>query len=154
MNGSPACPKTGAPMIRDVRPITLTYKGETVVFDMPGWYCDASGESIHTGRDLKTSDRMLNRLKARSEGLLAPEDIRRIRKKLQLSQEAAGRLIGGGRRAFQQYESGDRLPSRAVCSALLLLDHQPEALAVLERGAARKAGGSPGAGKEVLSAIS
>ena len=119
-------------MHRDVRPITLTYKGESVTFDMPGWYCDQSEESIHTGEDMKVSDRMLNRLKARSEGLLIPEEIRRIRKKLRLSQEAAGLVIGGGPRAFQKYESGDLLPSRAISSALILLDHDPKALMVLK----------------------
>jgi len=120
-------------MHRGVRPMTLTYKGESITFDMPGWYCDDCEESIHTGKDMKVSDRMLNRLKARSEGLLGPEEIRRIRKKLRLSQETAGLLIGGGPRAFQKYESGDLLPSRAVSSALVLLDHDPGALAVLKR---------------------
>jgi HTH-type transcriptional regulator/antitoxin MqsA len=129
---NPVCPKTGAPMRREVRPMTLAYKGESVTFDMPGWYCDQSEESIHTGADMKVSDRMLNRLKARSEGLLEPEGIRRIRKKLRLSQEAAGIMIGGGPRAFQKYESGDLLPSRAINSALLLLDHDPNALALLK----------------------
>lgn len=119
-------------MRRDVRPMTLTYKDESVTFDMPGWYCDESDESIHTGADMKVSDRMLNRLKARNEGLLEPEEIKRIRKKLRLSQEAAGLMIGGGPRAFQMYESGDRLPSRAISSALVLLDHDPSALAMLK----------------------
>ena len=133
MTANPLCPKTGAPMHRGVRPMTVTYKEESIAFDMPGWYCDESDESIHTGKDMKVSDRMLNRLKARSEGLLEPEEIRRIRKKLRLSQETAGLLIGGGPRAFQKYESGDLLPSRAVSSALVLLDHVPEAIAVLKR---------------------
>ena len=128
----PVCPETGAPMHRGVRPLTLAYKGESLTFDMPGWYCDQSEESIHTGEDMKISDRMLNLLKARSENLLEPEEIRRIRKKLRLSQEEAGRLIGGGPRAFQKYESGDLLPSRAVSSALMLLDHDPAALEVLK----------------------
>ena len=57
----------------------------------------------------------LNRLKARTEGLLEPEEIRRIRKKLGLTQAAAGELIGGGPRAFQKYETGDRC--RAARSA-------------------------------------
>jgi HTH-type transcriptional regulator/antitoxin MqsA len=112
--------------------MTLNYKAESVTFEMPGWYCDECEESLHTGKDMKVSDRMLNRLKARCEGLLAPEDIRRIRKRLALSQEAAGLLIGGGPRAFQKYESGDLLPSRAISSALVLLDHDPEALLVLK----------------------
>jgi HTH-type transcriptional regulator/antitoxin MqsA len=128
---NPVCPETGAPMHRAVRPMTLTYKSESLTFDMPGWYCDQSDESIHTGEDMKISDRMLNLLKARSEKLLEPADIRRIRKKLRLSQEEAGLLIGGGPRAFQKYESGDLLPSRAVSSALVLLDHDPAALSVL-----------------------
>ena len=129
---NPICPQTGAPMYRSVRPMTLTYKDRSLTFDMPGWYCDQSDESIHTGEDMKISDRMLNLLKARSEGLLEPEEIRRIRKKLRLSQEAAGTLLGGGPRAFQKYESGDLLPSRAICSVLLLLDHDPEALSLIK----------------------
>jgi HTH-type transcriptional regulator / antitoxin MqsA len=128
----PVCPQTGAPMHRGVRPMTLTYRNESITFDMPGWYCDASDESIHTGADMKLSDRMLNRLKARIEGLLEPKEIRRIRQKLGLTQEQAGHLIGGGPRAFQKYEAGDLLPSRAVSSALVLLDHDPDALAVLK----------------------
>lgn len=128
---NPVCPTTGAPMHRAVRPLTLTYKGESLTVDMPGWYSDQSAESIHDGEDMKVSDRALNRLKARAEGLLEPEDIRRIRKRLGLTQEAAGEVIGGGARAFQKYEAGDVLPSRAISSALALLDHDPSGLAVL-----------------------
>ena len=128
----PVCPETGVPMHRDVRPMTLNYRGESITFEMPGWYCDASEESIHTGADMKLSDRMLNRLKAKVEGLLEPEEVRRIRKKLKLTQEQAGQLIGGGPRAFQKYETGDLLPSSAISSALTLLDHAPETLAILK----------------------
>lgn len=129
---NPICPVTGAAMHRDVRPMTLTYKDKMITFDMPGWYCDKSDESIHTGKDMKVSDRMLNRLKARSAGLLEPEEIRRIRKKLHLTQEGAGRIVGGGPRAFQKYECGDLLPSRAISSALILLAHNPVSLEVLK----------------------
>jgi HTH-type transcriptional regulator / antitoxin MqsA len=130
---NPICPKTGAPMQRDTRPMTLEYKGARTTFEMPGWYGDASDESIHTGRDMKVSDRALNRLKASIEGLLLPEEIKRIRKKLHLTQEAAGELIGGGPRAFQKYEAGDLLPSRAISSALVLLDRDPSGLAELHK---------------------
>jgi len=140
----PVCPETGAPMHRDTRQMTLTYQGETITFDMPGWYCDASEESIHSGQDMKVSDRMLNLLKARTEGLLGPEEIRRIRKRLGLTQADAGVLIGGGPRAFQKYETGDLLPSRAISSALMLLDHDPEALAVLRRAQRRNGEGGKG----------
>src|SRR6202161_825431 len=129
---NPVDPETGAPLHRDVRPLTLTYKGESITVEMPGWYGARPDEGVHTGDDMKVSDRALNRLKARTEGLLEPEEIRRIRKKLGLSQTAAGEMIGGGPRAVQKYEGGDLLPSRAISSALVLLDHDPASLQVLE----------------------
>jgi len=100
---------------------------------MPGWYCDQSDESIHDGDDMKVSDRALNRLKARVERLPEPEEIRRIRRKPGLTQAAAGELIGGGPRTFQKHETGDLLPSRAIGSALVLLDHDPKAPRVLKQ---------------------
>lgn len=130
---SPTCPETGLPMVRDVRPMTIAHKGQTATFDMPGWYCPASDQSIHTGEDMKVSDRALNRLRARVEGLLEPEAVRRIRKRLGLTQKDAGRLIGGGPNAFQKYESGEVMVSHAVTSALLLLDRDPAGLDVLRR---------------------
>ena len=143
----PICPETGAPMHRGTRPMTLTYKEESMTFDMPGWYCDVSNESIHTGQDMKLSDRMLNRLKAKAEGLPGPEEIRRIRKKLGMTQTEAGQIIGGGPRAFQKYETGDLLPARAIGSALALLDHNPDSLVILTqrkgKSAALRAGPSP-----------
>lgn len=129
---SPVDPETGAPLRRDVRPLTLTYKGESTTVDMPGWYGERPDEGVHTGDDMKVSDRALNRLKARTEGLLEPEEIKRIRRKLGLTQAEAGELIGGGPRAFQKYETGDYLPSRAISSALTLLDHDPRSLDVLK----------------------
>jgi HTH-type transcriptional regulator/antitoxin MqsA len=44
-------------MYRAARLLTLTYKGESVTVDMPGWCCDRSNETIHTGDDMNVSDR-------------------------------------------------------------------------------------------------
>ena len=120
-----------------MRPLELTYKGESLTVDMPGWYSDQAQESIHTAEDMKVSDRALHYLKARAEGLLEPAEIRRIRKRLGLTQAVAGELIGGGPRAFQKYETGDLLPSRAISSALRLLDHDPAAIKVLSEAEGR-----------------
>ena len=54
-------------MKRGVAPMTIAYKNQSVTFEMPGWYCDECGESIHTGEDMKVSDRVLDRLKARQK---------------------------------------------------------------------------------------
>lgn len=129
---NPICPTTGGQLAREVRPMTITFKGESLTFGMPGWYGEPGAESIHTGADMAVSDRALHRLQARVAGLLEPEDIRRIRKKLRLTQEQAGQLIGGGPRAFQKYEIGDVLPSQAISSALTLLERDPTGLDVLK----------------------
>ena len=63
----PMCPETGTPMKRGVAPMTISYKDQSVTFEMPGWYCDECGESIHTGEDMNVSDRVLDRLKARQK---------------------------------------------------------------------------------------
>jgi HTH-type transcriptional regulator/antitoxin MqsA len=115
--------------------MTIAYKGFSATFEMPGWYCDNSDEGVHTDDDMKTSDRELNRLKARADGVLEPERIRQIRKKLKLTQREAGLLIGGGPNSFQKYESGEVLASHAITSALLLLEHDPAGLAVLRNQA-------------------
>lgn len=127
----PICPETGLPMERGVKPLVLTYKDQSITVAMPGWYSDGSTEGLHTNDDMKVSDRALNLLKARMEKLLEPSEIKRIRKKLGLTQVEAGEILGGGPRAFQKYESGDALPSRAICTALRLLNIDPSGLQVL-----------------------
>jgi HTH-type transcriptional regulator / antitoxin MqsA len=122
---------TGKPMVRDVRPMKLTYRGESITVDMPGWYCRDSDESVHIGNDMEVSDRALRILKARAEHLLSSSDIRRIRKALGLTQREAGEIIGGGPNAFQKYESGEILASRAVSNFLRVLERHPDEIAAL-----------------------
>jgi len=55
-------------------------------------------------------------------------EIRRIRRKLGLSQVAAARLTGGGHNAFSRYERGEAAPMPAVINLFRLLDKQPELL--------------------------
>jgi HTH-type transcriptional regulator/antitoxin MqsA len=130
-------PETGVTLHRDIRPVTLTYKSESITVDLPGWYPDGEGDGIVSGDDFKVSNRALHRMKARAEGLLEPEDIKRIRKKLRLTQVEAGELIGGGPRAFQKYESGDGLLSQGINNVLILLDNDPKGLAILRRRKSR-----------------
>ena len=133
---APFCHECGAAMTRDVRPMTITYKGLSATFDMPGWYCGECGEGVVDGRDMEVSDRQLNRLKAQAERLTLPDEIRRIRKKLGLTQQTAGALLGGGPNAFHKYESGEVLPSQAISNLLRVLEAMPEGLKVLrEKGA-------------------
>jgi HTH-type transcriptional regulator/antitoxin MqsA len=115
--------------------MTLTYKGQSATIDMPGWYCNESGESIHTGEDMKVSDAALQALKIKVENLLAPEDVRRIRLKMGLTQRQAGTLIGGGPNAFQKYEAGDVTVSKGISNFLRMLERHPEEVEELKKQA-------------------
>lgn len=64
----PTCPETGAPMHRGTRPLTLSHRGESITFDMPGWYREGSGDGLHSWADLEDCNRMLRALKARAGG--------------------------------------------------------------------------------------
>ena len=68
---NPLCPDCGQFLHPDIRPMTTCYKGLSVTFNMPGWYC-ACGEGIVTGKDMDVSDRQLNLLKARIENAVLP----------------------------------------------------------------------------------
>lgn len=65
---------------------------------------------------------------------LSPQDIRRIREKIGLSQVEAGELLGGGPRAFTKYENGTIKPTAATANILRLLDANPSALITLSGG--------------------
>lgn len=121
-------PETGQQLVRGVRRITIAHGGRSKEFDMPGWYAadDPTGDSgLHDAQDMRVSDRALVELKARAQGLLTPQDIRCIRKRLRLTQKRAGLLIGGGPNAFQKYEAGDVMISKPADTALRLLANDP-----------------------------
>ena len=122
-------------MVRAERPMEISYKGESVTVMMPGWYCEESGESVHTGDDMKVSDAALRALKTRVENLLAPDDVKRIRKQMGLTQRQAGAIIGGGPNAFQKYEGGETTVSRGISNFLRVLERHPEEIEELKKQA-------------------
>ncbi|MDR7920479.1 type II toxin-antitoxin system MqsA family antitoxin, partial [Escherichia coli] len=98
-------PETGTLLRRSVRPQTVKFGSMTRTVEVPGWYPDDDGDAIHSGADLAESDRVFRELKKAYAA-----HVREVRKRLKLTQEEAGYLIGGGRRAFQKYESGAMSP--------------------------------------------
>jgi HTH-type transcriptional regulator/antitoxin MqsA len=135
MSKTPTCPETGKPMVRDTQTKTITYKNENATFDMPGWYCHESGESLHTVEDMKVSDAALRKLRIKVDKLLDSHEVRAVRKKLHLSQREAGKIIGGGPNAFQKYEQGEVTVSKAVSNFLRVLERHPEEIDELKKQA-------------------
>jgi HTH-type transcriptional regulator/antitoxin MqsA len=125
------CPETGRELRRDTRPFTVRYKAHEVVVDLPGYYPDGDGESVHVGADMAAADEALRVLREQVDGLPSPATIRRIRHKLRLSQRAAGAVFRVGARAFDKYERSLVEPSGPTIQLLRLLDAHPELIAEL-----------------------
>ncbi len=79
------------------------------------------GQEILEGiRDIKAG-------KGRRTRIAVPSDIRRVRKKLHLSQSAFSSLMGVSLRTLQEWEQGRRHPSGPACSLLRIASKHPEA---------------------------
>lgn len=94
--------------------------------DVHGWYPEDNSDSIHSGEDLLAIERADHELR-----VAYAARIKAVRKKLGLTQEEAGRIIGGGRRAFQKYERGTMQPSEAAIGLIEILDRHPEEVTTL-----------------------
>lgn len=130
-------PETGKQLKRDVRPMVVQYGSMAREVALPGWYNESDDDnSIHSGADLKAADEAFAELRTAYAA-----HVRDVRKSLKLNQEEAGEIIGGGRRAFQKYESGKAPPSDAAVGLIEVLAHKPEMLAILK--AVRLAKGGP-----------
>ena len=74
---------------------------------------------------------------------ISPEEIRAIRTDLGLSQVEAGKLLGGGPRAFTKYEAGAVKPAASVVTLLRLLEANPDMINVLRGDRPRPRGDRP-----------
>ncbi len=119
-------PETGKVLSRAVRQQTVSVGSLTRIVEVAGWYPEDDSDSIHSGTDLKVLDAAYVELRTAYAAR-----VKAVRKRLKLTQEEAGRIIGGGKRAFQKYESGTTPPSDAAVGLLEILARHPEELETL-----------------------
>jgi HTH-type transcriptional regulator/antitoxin MqsA len=124
------CPVCGIGiLVRESRDVTYTYAGHSTVIRQTGDFCTLCGEGIFNADESESYLAAINSFRADVDAeLLAPSEIRRIRKKLGLTQKDAGEVFGGGIRAFSQYERGETRQGKALDKLLRLLDKHPELL--------------------------
>lgn len=128
----PTCRKCGAPMVYETRELVVEYDGHSTPVKIPGWWCTQCQDQRPTGKAATLYRRAHATFKAQADDLLTPEEVTRIREKLNLSQRAASRLLGGGAHGFHQYESGERSAKLALSQLLRLLDAHPHLLRELK----------------------
>lgn len=143
-------PETGKVLRRGVRPQTVVVGSLSRSLDVPGWYPDDDSDSVHSGFDLKASDEAYRALREEYAA-----HVKAVRKRLGLTQEEAGVIIGGGKRAFQKYESGRTPPSDAAVGLIEVLARHPEEVATLRafRLVPEKSASKAGARTAVLGRI-
>lgn len=113
--------------------LEIEYQGSKATVDeLSGWRCDNCGEVEFDPASAKrygaAGDALVLRQRAKQS-----EEIRRIRRKLGLTQREAARLTGGGHNAFSRYERGEVTPMPAVLNLFRLLDKHPNLLAELRK---------------------
>jgi HTH-type transcriptional regulator / antitoxin MqsA len=109
---------------------TLSLKGmDRRVDDLSGWECQVCAEveldPRCAERHAAAGDELVNAARQ-----MIGEEMKRIRRKLDLSQkEAVSLLSGGGHNAISRYEHGEVLPPKALVMLMRLLDRYPHLLA-------------------------
>lgn len=111
----------------------VEYAGSKAKVDgLSGWRCENCGEVVFDAASAKryaaAGDALVLQQRAKQS-----EEIRRIRRKLGLTQREAARLTGGGHNAFSRYERGQATPMPAVLNLFRLLDKHPDLLADLRK---------------------
>ncbi len=124
----PSC--AAAKLVRDIRDLPYTYKGEsTVIPAVTGDFCAACGEAVlDMAESTRTSMAMLEFNKQVNAAIVDPGFIAGVRKKLALDQREAAEIFGGGVNAFSRYENGKTKPSLALVKLLKVLDRHPDLL--------------------------
>lgn len=110
------------------RKFKINHAGMTATIEnLSGWRCRNCGEvefdASSAQRYAKAGDNLVLQARHRQS-----TELRRIRRKLKLSQVAAARLTGGGHNAFSRYERGEATPLPATTNLFRLLDKHPNLL--------------------------
>ena len=130
------CEECGAEnMRRTDEPFEETFKGEIVTVSGVGhWVCDKCGETEFSAEDLREVDKAVDACYRRAHGLLAPEQIKSIRKSIGLGQKAFEAMLGVSSPTVSRWETGAAVQSKVADNLIRLVgDHLCAAQDLMER---------------------
>lgn len=132
------CPSCGAAMVFETREDHVTYAAHRRAFEVEGHWCTSCDEAIFEGPSLTKAERVFIELRAEVDGVMLPEQVAKVRERLNMSQREASALLGGGPRAFQKYESGRTPVSVPMNNLLTLLGNDPSRVHELHESKQRR----------------
>jgi putative zinc finger/helix-turn-helix YgiT family protein len=107
-------------------PDELQYKGQTYSVDVEYAICQQCGEEMILPEQIRRNDCRARDVWRKADGLLTGKEIVALRKKLELTQQEASQMFGGGPNAFSKYERGEVIQSVAMDKLMrLALEKQP-----------------------------
>jgi len=136
------CPTCGiGKLVEAVRDIPYTYKGEkTVIKARKGKFCDnrkCREVLLDQDESARMSRQMLEFNKRVNAGLTPIDLISEVREQLNLTQQEAAKVFGGGSNAFSRYESGKTKPPVALVKLFKVLKKHPDLFEEISEGGDR-----------------
>ena len=93
---------------------TYQYKQQAYEVLVDYSVCNQCSEEVITTEQIHINEARVREVKKKLDGLLSCEEIRDIRTRLDLTQEEAAKVFGGGVNAFSKYERGEVTQSAAM----------------------------------------
>jgi HTH-type transcriptional regulator/antitoxin MqsA len=124
------CPTCGTgKLVAAVRDVPYTYKGKrTVIKAVRGAFCNnrrCREVVMEMGESVRTSKEMLEFNKRVNTALTPIGLLTEVRERLNLTQQQAAKVFGGGPNAFSRYESGKTKPPVALVKLFKVLHKHP-----------------------------
>ena len=124
------CFECGNKLKKETKDQVYTYKGkEVTIKDVKGLYCTGCDEVIIDKSDIERVDQALTEFRQQVNiELVNPDFIKSVREKLKLGRTEAGKVFGGGKNIFNQYETGKTQPPVSLIKLFKILDKHPDLL--------------------------
>jgi HTH-type transcriptional regulator/antitoxin MqsA len=130
------CAECGGEVVLSTAPIEVELRGERV--SVPGVehaVCASCGEEYLSLDAAELLQKEAVRRVRAARGLLAPEEIRSLRRSLALSQAAFEKLLGVGPKTVVRWEKGTVFQSATADRLMRLIAAHPELVAEIQGGA-------------------
>ena len=105
----------------------VKYKGHDIPFLIEYSICNSCNHEFVSKQQIQASDSRLRDEKKVIDGLLTSEEIKTARLKLNLTQEQASLVFGGGKNAFSKYERAEVAQSKSMDKLIRTCLHHPSA---------------------------
>ena len=116
------CPICNGKLNKETHKKELPYKSKMLTIEMSGDYCKECEEGFFNDKEQALVTNRILLAKRKADDLLTPENIKRIRKKVKLTQVEAQEIFGGGVNAFSKYERAEITQPRSTDILLRLID--------------------------------